>query len=102
MGQEGRYRRTSSPNTSVGGGPNNNPALLEVSTGGEQKGGVVNAKEKFHQSLLRGVSPIRKQEHQHPEQQASTDSANPGKGKNLQLLQSLGDSWLYNILRLHT
>ena len=81
MGQEGRYRRTSSPNTS-GGGPNNNP-LLEVSTGGEQKGVVVNAKEKFHQSLLRGVSPIRKQDHQHPEQQASTDSANPGKNTYL-------------------
>lgn len=89
MGQEGRYRRTSSPNTSGGGGQNN-PALLEVSTGGEQKGGVVNAKEKFHQSLLRGVSPIRKQpDHQHPEQQASTDSAsNPGREKTTYLLQS--------------
>lgn len=80
MGQEGRYRRTSSPNTS-----RLEAGQLDASaatTGGDQQ--KVTAKEKFHQSLLRGVSPVGREPDLPPEPptapiQPSTDSANTGR-----------------------
>ena len=91
MGHEGRYRRTSSPNTSRFADPNGHHDVTAPATAGVERQKVT-AKEKFHQSLLIGSSgTLPAVQSQQPNllsepptaavQPITTDSNNPGRPK---------------------